>query len=416
MGTGSVEKACHDRHLGFKVHITIRFPLYPMGPTRGQHPAARKGRRSRSHAGHHQFGRWITRPSSPQRIDPQVLVLPIFVPPAGFGIGFHFKFTVPDGSRPHHPISAADILHRGNTPGLECPAFRDGEDVKGQVASSVLHHAIPFRLAIRMTATTDQPEGCQYARLPGGGWPPASSAAAISRYVAPSARISRMRRQHVHRNRQHAVRSSPGTFHGSPGSRSVDLPCDSPDHEAIPGGYRGTTVQTEQDGRVIDRDEQMTHHCQSPQRPFSSLLRAVALRVTGNLIRTWRPAGPVAPGEHTFAESASLNSRAGPQRANSEQLQCGATARRLPGRWRENANARSFGPLIRLLTDLANKTGTQMRQRACGPPDQGKSFSHSRNIKHSAARIAVSHTDTRRLPQPKRTRAHPTIWQVCSGN
>ena len=27
-----MEKACHDRHLGFKVHITIRFPLYPMGP------------------------------------------------------------------------------------------------------------------------------------------------------------------------------------------------------------------------------------------------------------------------------------------------------------------------------------------------------------------------------------------------
>ena len=28
MGTESVEKACHDRHLGFKIHISIWFPLY----------------------------------------------------------------------------------------------------------------------------------------------------------------------------------------------------------------------------------------------------------------------------------------------------------------------------------------------------------------------------------------------------
>ena len=27
MGTGSVEKACHDRHLGFTVPITVWFPL-----------------------------------------------------------------------------------------------------------------------------------------------------------------------------------------------------------------------------------------------------------------------------------------------------------------------------------------------------------------------------------------------------
>ena len=188
-----------------------------------------------------------------------------------------------------------------------------------------------------------------------------------------------------------------------------------PTMRRFPGGYRGTTVQTEQDGRVIDRGGQMTHHCQSPQRPFSSLLRANSLRKT-ETSSAWRSADLAAPGEHTFAESASFNSRAGPQRANSEQLQCGATARRLPERWRENANARSFGPLFRSLTDLANKTGMQIRQRACGPPGQGKSFSHSHDIRHSAARFVVIHTDTRRLPQPKRTRAHPTIWLVCSGN
>ena len=75
------------------------------------------------------------------------------------------------------------------------PPFETGKMSrdKSPGTRSVLRHAIPFRLAIRMTATWDQPDGCQYARLPGGGWPPASSAAAISRYEEPSARVSRMR-------------------------------------------------------------------------------------------------------------------------------------------------------------------------------------------------------------------------------
>ena len=76
---------------------------------------------------------------------------------------------VPVGSRPRHLNFAVDFLPRGNTSGLECTAFQGGEDVKELVARSFLRHAIPFRLAIRMTATWDQPEGCQYARLPGGG-------------------------------------------------------------------------------------------------------------------------------------------------------------------------------------------------------------------------------------------------------
>ena len=53
-----------------------------------------------------------------------------------------------------------------------------------------------------------------------------------------------------------------------------------PTMRRCPGRHRGTTVQTGQDGHVLDRDEQMTHRCQSPWRPFSSLLRACSPRMT----------------------------------------------------------------------------------------------------------------------------------------